>query len=234
MTASTTGELSFWTSYNTEPNWDFVFVEAQTLNPDGTGRGDWTTLPDANGHTSQETGASCASSWGDALHERTLNYQTVVPNGPGTDDDSCTPTGTTGAWHAASGNSGGWQEWSIDLDRIRRPEGRALDRLRHGLGHADRARRAGGRHDRHAERRRVRRRRPSRRISAAGTCREPIPRARRRTLNDWLRSEVIFEEAAVTKTDEGLVFGFGFEGVNTEEARAELMRRTLGHLLPSG
>jgi hypothetical protein len=53
-------------------------------------------------------------------------------------------------------------------------------------------------------------------------------------LNDWIRSEVIFEEAAATRTDEGLVFGFGFEGVNTAEARALRMRRTLGHLLPSG
>jgi hypothetical protein len=29
---------------------------------------------------------------------------------------------------------------------------------------------------------------------------------------------VIFEDAAVTQTDEGLVFGFGFEGVNPAEA----------------
>ncbi len=27
----------------------------------------------------------------------------------------CSPTGTTGAWHAATGNSSGWQEWSVDL-----------------------------------------------------------------------------------------------------------------------
>jgi hypothetical protein len=24
-------------------------------------------------------------------------------------------TGTTGAWHAASGSSGGWQQWQVDL-----------------------------------------------------------------------------------------------------------------------
>ena len=29
--------------------------------------------------------------------------------------NACTGTGTTGAWNAASGNSAGWQEWSIDL-----------------------------------------------------------------------------------------------------------------------
>ena len=37
----------------------------------------------------------------------------------------------------------------------------------------------------------------------------------------------------MTKTDE-VVFGFGFEGVNTPEARADLTGRTLEHLLPSG
>ena len=60
------------------------------------------------------------------------------------------------------------------------------------------------------------------------------PEGPSQNLNDWIRSEVIFEDAAVTKTDEGLVFGFGFEGVNTPEARADLMERTLSHLLPSG
>ena len=36
--------LSFWTSYDTEPAWDHLFVEAHT-----PGQEDWTTLPDANG-----------------------------------------------------------------------------------------------------------------------------------------------------------------------------------------
>ena len=27
----------------------------------------------------------------------------------------CSPTGTTGAWNAATGNSAGWQEWNVDL-----------------------------------------------------------------------------------------------------------------------
>ena len=60
------------------------------------------------------------------------------------------------------------------------------------------------------------------------------PEGPSQNLNDWIRSEVIFEDAAVTMTDEGLVFGFGFEGVNTPEARADLMGRTLEHLLPFG
>ena len=39
--------LSFWVKRDTEPNWDFFFVEAHTVGVD-----DWTTLPDVNGHSS--------------------------------------------------------------------------------------------------------------------------------------------------------------------------------------
>jgi len=46
LTGQSSGNLSFWTSYNTEQDWDFVFVEAHTVGQD-----DWTTLPDLNGHT---------------------------------------------------------------------------------------------------------------------------------------------------------------------------------------
>ena len=44
-------QLSFDVHRDTEPSWDFAFVEARTAGGD-----DWTTLPDANGHTSQDTG----------------------------------------------------------------------------------------------------------------------------------------------------------------------------------
>ena len=44
-------QLSFWVNRDTEQDWDFFFVEAHT-----PGHDDWTTLPDANGHTSQDTG----------------------------------------------------------------------------------------------------------------------------------------------------------------------------------
>ena len=97
--------LKFSTSFDTEQDWDFVFVEISEVGSD-----EWTTLPDANGHTSQNTGQSCwdGAGWGADLHSRTLMYQTKK-------GDSCSPTGTTGEWHAASGSSGGWQDWNIDL-----------------------------------------------------------------------------------------------------------------------
>jgi murein tripeptide amidase MpaA len=100
--------LKFFTSFDIEQDWDFFFVEAAPAGSD-----DWTTLPDANGHTTQATGESChdGGGWG-ALHERVLHYQTVS-------GDTCSPTGTTGEWNAATGSSGGWQEWSVDLSAYR-------------------------------------------------------------------------------------------------------------------
>jgi CubicO group peptidase (beta-lactamase class C family) len=107
LTVPTAGaRLSFWTSYDTEAHWDFVFVEAHTVGED-----DWTTLPDQNGHTSQDTGESCPNvpvGWR-TLHPHLDHYQTRNA------DRTCSPAGTTGAWHAASGASGGWQQWTVDL-----------------------------------------------------------------------------------------------------------------------
>ncbi|QWZ08294.1 hypothetical protein KRR39_23795 [Nocardioides panacis] len=62
-------QLSFWVTRNTEPDWDFFFVEAHTAGLD-----DWTTLADTQGHTSTGTGASCPSWLG--LHPFLAHYQT--------------------------------------------------------------------------------------------------------------------------------------------------------------
>jgi murein tripeptide amidase MpaA len=101
--------LNFWTSYDLEPDYDYMFVEVHTA-----GQPDWTTIADANGHTSQDVGLSCpttgdASNWQN-LHPFLAHYQTIIDNG-----DDCLPTGTTGEWNAATGGSGGWQEWSLPL-----------------------------------------------------------------------------------------------------------------------
>ena len=96
-------QLSFWVNRDTEQNWDFLFVEAHTVGQD-----DWTTLPDANGHTSNDLGNPCPF-WLE-LHPFLTHYQT--DNG----DDTCSPTGSGGgAWNAATGNSGGYEQWRVDL-----------------------------------------------------------------------------------------------------------------------
>ena len=113
------GSLDFWTSVDTEADWDYVFVEARTPGGD-----DWTTLPDINGHTTQTTGESCA-----LRVARAAPAARPLPDArPAT--GTCTSTGTTGTWNASSGNSAGWQEWSVDLVGVRRAVGRGLDHLR--------------------------------------------------------------------------------------------------------
>jgi hypothetical protein len=94
-------QLSFWIDRNTEDQWDFVFVEVHTVGQD-----DWTTLPDLNGHTSQNTGNVCPF-WLD-IHPFLTHYQTAAAGG-------CTPSGTTGAWWAATGDSGPAENWAVDL-----------------------------------------------------------------------------------------------------------------------
>jgi hypothetical protein len=95
-------DLSFWVTRDTEPFWDHFFVEARHVG--GT---DWTTLPDANGHSAADTGASCP--YWLSIHPFLTHYQT--DNG----DDTCSTTGTTGSWTSASGASAGYEQWSIDL-----------------------------------------------------------------------------------------------------------------------
>lgn len=94
--------LSFWITRDTDPGWDFVFVEAHT-----PGQDDWTTLPDSEGHTSQATGLACP--YWHSIHPFLAHYQTDNADG------SCAPNGTSGAWWGATGASAGYEQWSVDL-----------------------------------------------------------------------------------------------------------------------
>jgi Peptidase family M1 domain/Peptidase M1 N-terminal domain len=108
--------LSFQLARDTEETWDYVFVEAHTAGAD-----DWTTLPDANGHTSADVGNSCPTGNWLALHPFLTHYQTFVAPADPADPEvqaSCTPAGSTGTWHAATGASAGYEQWSIDLSRF--------------------------------------------------------------------------------------------------------------------
>ncbi|HET7831148.1 MAG TPA: M1 family metallopeptidase [Candidatus Limnocylindrales bacterium] len=106
--------LAFDVHRDTEPGWDFLFVEARTAGGD-----DWTTLPDANGHTSQDVGNCPYNYWGfQTQYEHYLTPFVADEGDPSTPDDdnySCTATGTTGEWNAVSGASDGWEHWSVGL-----------------------------------------------------------------------------------------------------------------------
>ncbi|SEF18511.1 M14 family metallopeptidase [Jiangella alba] len=207
--------LSFWTSYDTEAAWDHLFVEAAPAGTD-----DWTTLPDANGNTSQETaGGSCPAGW-NTLHPRLEHYQTVV------DGTTCLPTGTTGAWNAASGNSGGWQEWSIDLTPYAGGDvdlsiSYASDWAVQGLGvFVDDITVSTGDGDTSFE------------TDLGGWEVPGPPEGSAPNANDFLRTTAGgFPEAAVTATPGTLYAGFGLEGIEDAAERAAVMERALKHLL---
>ena len=103
LTGESGGSLDFQMSHDTEGAWDFAFVEVHTVGQDN-----WTTLPEANGHTGTAPGDSCDSGWHIELHPHLQHYVTL-------DGDHCVPEGTTGEWNAASGSSNGWTDWSFDL-----------------------------------------------------------------------------------------------------------------------
>jgi hypothetical protein len=109
LTSATAPTLQFAASYDTEPNFDYVFVEAHTVGQD-----DWTTLPDLNGHTSNDTGAGCPDPDPFWLDENPFLRHYITRDAT-TDPPTCTPTGTSGAWNASTGNSAGYQDWKVDL-----------------------------------------------------------------------------------------------------------------------
>ncbi len=107
--ATTGSTFDFWTSFDLEGDYDFEFVEIHTVGQD-----DWTTLKDDNGNTSTDVGQSClatgdGSNW-QSIHPFLAHYQTK--NGDGS---ACSSTGTSGAWNAATGSSGGWQHWQMPI-----------------------------------------------------------------------------------------------------------------------
>ncbi|MEA2444605.1 MAG: hypothetical protein QOJ12_1897, partial [Thermoleophilales bacterium] len=110
LTGKSSGAVTFKLSHSTEPDFDYAFVEAHTVGQD-----DWTTLPDQNGNTSNDTGAGCPDNdpfWLE-LHPFLSHYITRSSDGSG--GFTCTPHGSSGDWNAATGNSNGFHDWNVDL-----------------------------------------------------------------------------------------------------------------------
>ena len=206
------GTMSFFTSYDTEPNWDFVFVEVHDVDADT-----WQTMPDANGHTNSVTGDSCAEGWHE-LHPWLIQYQ----------GDNCAGAG----WHAHSGRSAGWEEWEIDLAAFAGKDveiyfSYASDWSFQGLGAwfddvtfswegTIESFEAG---------------------DGAWVVPAGVPTGSSPNPNDWHRTtDVGFSEGAVvgmTPSDadfKTLHFGFGFEGISTSAERNLVMCRAMNHL----
>jgi hypothetical protein len=207
------GKLTFWTSYNTEPDWDFMFVEAHTVGQD-----DWTTLPDQNGHTSNSTGESCPEGW-DELHPWLDRYQTVDPVA-----GTCSPSGTSGTWNAASGSSGGWEQWSIDLSQYAGKQieisiSYASDWSTQGLGvFLDDVNLVG--------------QETSFETGLDGWDVPGPPPGSAPNANDFERiTGAGFPEGAAVATDDSLIQGYGVEGITGQATRAQVVGRTMQYLL---
>jgi hypothetical protein len=210
---ATGGSMTFWTSYDTEAEWDHLFVEARTPGGD-----DWTTLPDTNGNTTTETGQSCPAGWV-TLHPQLAHYQTF--DGVG----ACTDTGTTGAWNAASGNSGGWQQWSVDLsayagESVEISIAYASDWATQGIGvFVDDITLPDGTST-------------SFETGLDGWAIAGPPEGSAPNVNNFIRTDASgFPVGNAIATPHSLLLGFGLEGVSTAAERNAVMGRALDHLL---
>ncbi|HVK26532.1 MAG TPA: M14 family zinc carboxypeptidase [Actinokineospora sp.] len=208
-------QLSFWTSYDTEPAWDHLFVEARTAGGDN-----WTTLPDLNGHTTTATGDSCLAGWRD-LHPQLDRYQTLNPDG------TCSPTGAGGTWNAASGSSSGWQQWTVDLaaysgQTVEISIAYANDWATQGLGvFIDDIETTTGEGNTSFE------------TGLDGWTAAGPPAGSAPNPNNFVRTTAAgFPEGAVVATADTLYFGFGFEGISEEAVRNDVMAKAIGYLLP--
>ena len=209
VTAGSQPSLSFKTSYDTEADWDYVFVEAHTVGQD-----DWTTLPDLNGHTSQDTGQSCPAGWS-VLHPQLLHYQ-------GAD---CSPGGTTGSWNASTGSSAGWQDWKVDLapyagKQVELSISYVSDWGTQGLGAFvdDTTVTAGTTVTTSFE------------TDFGGWTVSGPPAGSATNPNDWIRTTTAFLEGAGITTRDTVYVGFGAEGLTTQAMRNDLVRRSMIHL----
>ena len=206
------GNLTFWTSFDTEAAWDHLFVEARR-----PGLEDWTTLPDTNGHTTTATGDSCPAGWNE-LHPQLEHYQTLAADG------TCTPSGSTGVWHAASGQSGGWQQWSINLsayagqsveisiayvsDWAVQNLGTFLDDVTLPDGTST-----------------------SFETDLGGWTVTGPPPGSGPNGNNFVRTDASgFPVGASISTPDSIVTGYGFEGISTPAERNAVMRRVLSYL----
>jgi hypothetical protein len=213
LTGATAGRLEFVTSYETEGNWDYLFVEAHEVGSD-----DWTTLPDLNGHTDTDTGLSCPEGWNE-LHPFLDHYQTKQ-------GEDCTATGTTGSWNAASGSSAGSEEWAVDLSAY---AGRQVevsityvsDWGTQGIGvfldDVSVSTNAGVVTETSFE------------ADLGGWAVAGPPEGSAANITDWARSQLAYEEGAVTVTQDTIYTGFGLEGLSAEK-RADFVTRSMDYL----
>jgi hypothetical protein len=220
LTGKSSAAMQFKLSHSTEPGYDFVFVEAHTVGQD-----DWTTLPDQNGATSNDPGLGCNDPDPFWLNEHPFltHYLTRTADPSSDTGFTCTPTGSSGTWNAATGNSNGFKDWNVDLTPF---AGRKVelsityqtDPAVLGLGtFVDDVTITGG----------------GQTLASAGfesgtlapfQAGGPPPGSAALSRN-WVASKSRgFEDGSGIRTSHSLLLGFGVEGVNGAPNRAKLLK----------
>ena len=126
VTGQAAATLTFWTRSTSSRT-----GTTSSSRRAAAGTDKWTTLPDANGHTTQGDGRSPAADgagWGEDLHARLLQLPDGRRAAPAR-RPARPASGTPPPARPAAGRSG-----TIDLSAVRGPDDRPRARPRHGLG----------------------------------------------------------------------------------------------------
>ncbi|WP_225800720.1 M14 family metallopeptidase [Streptomyces sp. NK15101] len=214
VAAGSKPRLDFQVSYDTEPGYDNLVVEAHTVGQD-----DWTTLPDLNGGTSAEPPADCGEGYYVRGHPFLAHYLTVG-------EDGCAPTGTTGSWNAFTGPSNGWRQASVDLSAW---AGKKVELALSYVSDPGTGETGAFVDD-------------TRLVTGAGTEAEGFetslgawsapgaPAGSPGNASDWTRSAALFHSRAAVTTSDTVLLGYGLEHVPGAAERARVVGRALGAL----
>jgi hypothetical protein len=215
VTSAQTPQLQAKLSFDTEPGYDNVIVEAHTV-----GKDDWTTLPEAGGLTSTDVPAECEAGFLLEEHPFLLHYLTL--------GDACTATGTSGKWNAMTGNSDGWQQATFDLSayagkQVEVSISYVTDPSTGGVGAFvdDTKVLVGGA---------VTESEGFETGLGAWSILGPPP-GRPPAGGDYRRAQGLLFSAV--STEDSVLLGFGVEQIESPEERAAVLGKALKHLLPS-
>ncbi|MBD8022128.1 M14 family metallopeptidase [Microbacterium gallinarum] len=200
-------------AFDTEAGYDHVIVEARPAGTD-----DWTTLPDLNGGTSSAVPTECEAGFYMGEHLQLAHYLTL--------GNPCLPTGSTGAWNSFTGSSGGWIPVAFDLSAyaggtVEVVVSYVTDPSTAGTGLiVDDTRLVVGGEPTQAE------------GFEAGFGAWSVlgaPDGSPENVSDFEIADGLGDVVAVTATPDTLLFGFGLEQLESDDARADVVARMLAH-----
>lgn len=215
VTAAQAPTLQAQLSYSTETGFDNVIVEVHTV-----GQEDWTTLPDKNGRTGTAVPAECEAGYYLAMHPWLRHYLTG--------GNPCTNTGTSGAWNAFTGNSGGWVPTAFDLSayagkQIEVSIAYVSDPGSGGIGlfiDDTRLTTTGGQIDAEGFE-----------TGLGPWAIRPAPAGSPGNAGEFVRSQALIDSVAAVRTRDSVLLGFGLEQVKTTAEFNLLIGRSVRYLL---